>query len=107
MPLPVVLTPSSLKDIDDLGRFLAKTAPPGRARELLGRIGDVVESLSENPERGTVSGELQSLGLAGFREVLFKPWMIVYHVTAEAVVVDLIADGRHDMQHLLTRRLLG
>jgi toxin ParE1/3/4 len=39
--------------------------------------------------------------------VHFKPYRIVYRVYERKVVVFLIADGRRDMQALLTSRVLG
>jgi toxin ParE1/3/4 len=41
------------------------------------------------------------------KEVLFKPYRIVYRVFGDAVYVYVIVDGRRDMQTLLQRRLLG
>ena len=40
------------------------------------------------------------------REVHFKPYRIVYRVLGEDVYVYLVADGRREMQALLSRRLL-
>ena len=42
-----------------------------------------------------------------YRQVFFKPYRLIYRVMGRDVVVLVIADGRRDMQSLLTRRLLG
>ena len=39
--------------------------------------------------------------------MFFKPYRLIYRVSEQDVVVFVIADGRRDMQSLLTRRLLG
>jgi toxin ParE1/3/4 len=49
---------------------------------------------------------LIALGLREFRQVLFKPYRMIYRVMENNVYVLLIADGRRDMQKLLQRRLL-
>jgi toxin ParE1/3/4 len=45
-------------------------------------------------------------GVKDFREVLFKPYRVIYEVTGNRVVVLGCFDGRRDMQLLLERRLL-
>jgi toxin ParE1/3/4 len=47
-----------------------------------------------------------AIGLREYREILGKPYRIIYRVMAENVYVLVIADGRRDMQALLQRRLL-
>jgi len=42
-----------------------------------------------------------------YRETFFKPYRIIYSVEGTRVDVYMIADGRRDMQALLSRRLLG
>lgn len=50
--------------------------------------------------------ELAHLGMREFREVFFKPYVIIFRVQASAVYIYLVADGRRDMQTLLAQRLL-
>jgi toxin ParE1/3/4 len=45
-------------------------------------------------------------GVKDFREVLFKPYRVIYEVTGNRVVVLGCFDGRRDMQLLLERRML-
>jgi len=47
------------------------------------------------------------LGIHDFREVFFKPYRIIYRVDRNTVYVYLVADGRRDMQTLLSRRLIN
>jgi hypothetical protein len=61
----------------------------------------VVESLAEQPERGTHPRELVNLGIREYRQVFFKPYRVIYRVMGERVIIYLIADGRRDMQTLL------
>jgi len=59
------------------------------------------------PERGSYPRELLDLGIKDYRQVVFKPYRLIHRVMGRDVVVFVIADGRRDMQSLLTRRLLG
>lgn len=58
------------------------------------------------PERGSYPKELLRLGVREFREIILKPYRIVYRVRGESIYIYLIADGRRDMRTLLSRRLL-
>jgi toxin ParE1/3/4 len=53
-----------------------------------------------------VPGELETLGIREFRQLLFAPYRLIYRIAADSVYVLVIADGRRDMQTLLERRLL-
>lgn len=59
------------------------------------------------PLRGVNPRELAELGIREYRQVFFKPYRIIYRVVADRVYIYLIADGRRNMQSLLSRRLLG
>ena len=61
----------------------------------------------EEPAVAAAIKELLALGIREYRETFFKPYRIVYRVQGSRVDVYLIADGRRDMQALLSRRLLG
>jgi toxin ParE1/3/4 len=46
-------------------------------------------------------------GNRSYRQILFKPYRILYRVRAGTVFIAVIADGRRDMASLLSRRLSG
>ena len=73
---------------------------------MLDRISEAFQKLTELPERGTHPKELSALGIREFREVFYKPYRIIYRMERRTVYVYLIADGRREMQTLLSRRLL-
>jgi toxin ParE1/3/4 len=47
------------------------------------------------------------VGIKEYRQTWFKPYRVIDRVEGQQVIIYLIADGRRDMQSLLTRRLLG
>ena len=51
--------------------------------------------------------ELAAIGVTDYRQRAFKPYRIIYRIVGMKVYVYLVADGRRDMQSLLTRRLLS
>jgi toxin ParE1/3/4 len=102
----VLLTEDAVRDLEELVAFLEATDCAAAADRVLERIDALVTSLSENPERGVVVGELAALGVREYRELFFKPYRLIYRVFEARVVVFLVVDGRRDMRTLLQERLL-
>jgi toxin ParE1/3/4 len=86
---------------------IAESDDPANADHVLDRLMAAAEQLAIMRERGSYPREFLDLGIKDYREVVFKPYRLIYRVMGRDVVVFVIADGRRDMQSLLTRRLLG
>jgi len=107
MAFSVVLTDDALRDLDDICNYIAEHDSDRGSAYVLDRIEKALAGLAEFPERGRHPRELADLGITEFREIFFKPYRLIYRVEKRRVVVQLIADGRRDMQALLSRRLLS
>ena len=107
MRFEVLLTADAERDLDELYDYIAGHDTPGNAAHVLDRIEEALERLSTFPERGAYPKELLALGIRDYRQTFFKPYRMIYRVLEQRVYVYLIADGRRDMQTLLTRRLFG
>jgi toxin ParE1/3/4 len=107
MRYAVLLTQDAERDLEDLYDYIARFDSPKNAEHVLDRLLEVTDALAADPERGSQPKELGSLGIQEYRQVFFKPYRVIYRVLGEQVVVYIIADGRRDMQTLLSRRLLG
>jgi plasmid stabilization system protein ParE len=70
------------------------------------RLRDRADSLWSLPERGRVVPELLDLGLRDWRELIVRPFRIVYRISENSVLVEVIFDGRRDAESLLADRLL-
>jgi toxin ParE1/3/4 len=105
MRYAVVLTRGALRDLTEIRDFVSESDSPAKADTLLDRLAHSVRSLATQPERGAHPSELRALGISEFRQVFFKPYRIIYRVVGRRVVIVVVADGRRDMQSLLSRRL--
>ena len=103
----VELTEHALLDLDDIADHITSRDGPDRAEHVAQGIEKAYASLTLFPNRGAYVRELLEMGNRAFREVHFKPYRIIYRVYEHKVVVFLIADGRRDMQALVTSRVLG
>ena len=106
MPLPIYFTQSAERDLAGIYDYIAEHDSLTNANQLLRQLQDLVNSLSENPERGTYPKELVDIGMREYRQVYFKPYRIIYRSFNQQILIYLIADGRRDMKALLERRLL-
>jgi len=107
MPYRVLLTRDAVNDLEELDTWIAAHDSPERADYVIDGISEAFQKLTKLPERGTYPKELSALGIHEFREVFFKPYRIIYRVEHRTIYIYLIADGRRDMQTLLSRRLLN
>ena len=103
----VLLTEGAEQDLEAIHDYIAEFDCVANANNVLDALMNVVENLSKFPERGSYPKELVSLGIKEYRQTLFKPYRVIYRVTGRQVIIYLMADGRRDMQSVLTRRLLG
>lgn len=103
----VLLTDDAQRDIEEIYDFIATHDGVAKAGYVLDRFDGVIAGLKSFPQRGSFPRELLSLGIREYRQTFFKPYRLIYRIIAKRVYVYLVADGRRDMQTLLTRRLLG
>lgn len=106
MGFRVLLTDDAVRDLEEIYDYIEGHDSPARADYVLDRIERAFRGLAEHPHRGSYPRELLDIGIREYREVLFKPYRIVYRTIETTVYVLVIADGRRDMQSLLQRRLL-
>lgn len=103
----ILLTAGAGQDLEALYDYIAQFDCIASAERVLDQLTHVLEGLSTLPLRGSYPKELAALGIKEYRQVLFKPYRVIYRVAETQVIVYLIVDGRRDMQSVLARRLLG
>jgi toxin ParE1/3/4 len=106
MRFEVLLTEHAYHDLEDIYNHIAEHDSVAKAEALLNNLEKVIEALSTHPNRGAFPGELSALGIRDYRQLVFKPYRIIYRVIEKRVYIYLIADGRRDLQSLLAKRLL-
>lgn len=107
MRYEVLLTAGAERDLEEIYDYIAEFDSPDKATYVLDRLLEVADSLAAFPARGSHPRELSALGIGEYRQTFFKPYRVIYRVAGKRVFIYMIADGRRDMQSLLSRRLLG
>ena len=103
----VLLTEDALLDLEDIAYFVTLHDGSHRAEQVGRQINKALHGLTSFPNRGNHPQELLAIENRSYREIHVQSWRIVYRVDASQVIVYIVADGRRDMQALLTRRLLN
>jgi toxin ParE1/3/4 len=103
----VLITRGAEQDLESIHDYIAEFDCVANADYVLDALMAVAGSLSKFPERGSYPKELVSLGIKEYRQTFVKPCRVIYRIAGSQVIIHLIADGRRDMQSVLSRRLLG
>jgi len=103
----VLLTSGAECDLETLHAYPSEFDSRASADRMVDRLTAVVQSLEQSLERGRHPRELLALGIKVYRQVLFKPWRLIYRIEGEQGFVVLIVDGKRDLQSVLAERLLG
>ena len=108
MSVPVRgLTDPALADLLAINDYYLLEVSDKVAAKIINTQETAINSLADLNERGTVPKELLALGIRQYRQLIAKPYRIIYQRLPDQVVVHAIPDGRRDMQTLLTQRLIG
>jgi toxin ParE1/3/4 len=94
------------EDLLQIYGYVLRRDSKAAAEHFFERLSETCESLASVPERGHVPPELERIGVAGFREVHWKPYRIVYQIVDANVYIYCILDGRRDLNDLLRSRLV-
>jgi len=101
----VLWAEAAVRDLEEIAAHIAQDSPRSAAK-VVGRIRRRTESLASTPEQGRVVPELRQFGLRDWRELVARPYRIVYRLSGYAVFVLAVFDGRRDLEDLLLERLL-
>ena len=107
MNYPLRWTSAALRDLEEIGLWIAEHDSFEKAGYVLDRLDETIAKLSTMPRRGSRPSDLPPIMEAEFRQIFFKPYRILYEITPREVVIHAIVDGRRNLQSLLLRRLLG
>jgi hypothetical protein len=63
-------------------------------------------ALTRLPDRGRVVPELLEFGITAWRELVAKPYRLMYRHEGRRVFIEGVFDDRRDLEELLIERLL-
>ena len=101
----VLWTEAAVLDLENLARFIAADSPVN-ARKVLARLKLKAESLESSPHRGRIVPELAGCGLLRWRELIVRPYRLVYRIDGKRVYILAVLDSRRDLEDVLLERIV-
>ena len=102
----VYLADDAQRDLASIYRYVARHDGLENAGRLLTLLEKSIAQLASLPKRGHYPSELERVGIHAYREILCKPYRIIYDVVGGDVFVHCVLDGRRDLVDLLHQRLV-
>ena len=96
---------AAVRDLEELISYIAADSPLN-AEGILDKLEKRAQTLESTPVRGRVVPELAHFGIRNWRELIVKPYRIIYRIDEDTVNVLAVLDGRRDLQDLLLERLI-
>ena len=93
--------------IEDLGAIVDHIAADDVAAALavLDRLQARAATLAMLGARGRIVPELREIGITHYRELIERPWRLLYRMDAASVFVVAVLDSRRELDTVLLERL--
>ena len=91
-------------DLTEIVQYIA-VDDAGKALRQLEKIEHRAKSLNQYPERGRIVPELLAIGISNYRELVVRPWRLLYSIDRKYVYVIAILDSRRNLEDILLERL--
>ncbi len=95
----------AVRDLEELVSFIAVDSALDSER-VLRRLEKRAAALESSPARGRVVPELARFGMRTWRELVVRPYRLVYRIEGDTVTMLAVFDGRRDLEDILLDRLL-
>lgn len=92
-------------DLNAIIDFIAVNNPQN-AVKITEQFEEITQSLYLFPSRGRVVPELEKQDVVTYRELLLKPWRIIYRIEGRKVYVLAVLDGRRNLEDILLERFI-
>ncbi len=102
----VFLTDVAERDVEEIVDFVEARESSERADQIFDRLKTSILGLEKTPDRGRVVPELRRIGVTEYRELLARPYRVVYFADGKRVQIVGVFDSRRDLADLLSDRLL-
>ncbi|MBD3336823.1 MAG: plasmid stabilization protein [Candidatus Eisenbacteria bacterium] len=92
-------------DLLRIAEYIAQD-DPRTALKILNKIKTRTARLEHSPKRGRIVPELLKHGISRYREVVIRPWRVLYRIEDTKVYIVSVIDGRRNVEDVLLERLV-
>ena len=102
----VTWTQTAIRDLDEILEYIAAERGVDDALRVYETLRRGIESLAKMPRRCRQVPELHEIGLVEYREMIERPYRLVFRIAGREVVILAILDSRRDLEELLIQRAI-
>lgn len=99
-------TASAKQDLFEIIQYIAED-DADTALRLLDKIEQKANNLYQYPERGRAVSEFHTIGISIYREIIIRPWRLLYRIADKKVYVMALLDSRRELDKVLLERLIN
>ena len=93
-------------ELKEIVNYIAIDSPIN-ALKIFQKIKKNASSLYTMPERCRIVPELKEQGIMQYRELIVKPWRIIFRIAETKVYVLCLLDSRRNIEDILLERLVN
>jgi toxin ParE1/3/4 len=105
MTYEVLWSEVAVRDLERIVDFLEAESPSAADAFFTG-MAERALSLETMPQRGRLVPEFAHFDISTYRELIVRPYRLVYRVDAARVLVVAVFDGRRNLEDVLLSRLV-
>lgn len=99
----LIWTETSIKDLEEIIEYISDDSI-NIAIEKYETIIEATNDLINYPKKGRIIPELEMQNITKYRELIMKPWKIMYKQEQNIVYIMAIIDGRRNIEDILMKR---
>jgi len=100
----VLWAEAAIRDLEQIVDFIADEAPLA-AQRLFDEIAERSQTLESLPRRGRIVPELARFEIMTYRELVLRPYRLMYRIDEKRVLVAAVFDGRRNLEDAILARL--
>ena len=102
----ITWTRTAVRDLDEILEYIAVERGVDQALGVYESLRHSIASLATMPGRCRQVPELHDIGLLEYREIIERPYRLVFRIVGQEVVILAILDSRRDLEELLVQRAI-
>ncbi len=99
----VILAKTAENDLLKIIKYIAQDSQ-SNALKILRKIKKQVDDLYLSPKRFRIIPELYDQGITQYREMIIRPWRVMYRISGSKVYVLSVLDSRQNIEDILLKR---
>jgi len=102
----ITWTRTAVRDLDEILEYIAAERGVDQALRLYETLRHNIASLVAMPRRCRQVPELHDIGLLEYREIIERPYRLVFRIADQEIVILAILDSRRNLEELLIQRAI-